>query len=333
MIKKKANIATRKIRILYKVFIVLIVLLVLLSTATYTWFAISKTPVVNNAEIYINSNSGLSLSWDLNDEEGWVQELNYNERFTENSILKPVTYSYENDCFYAANIGLDGRLDGIGVKLSDEKNTNRDTINGYYIKATFYATAAGMLKVSLASPDFQNESYVVGTPTWDDEEVIHVNGGGGAQYAIRIGLRITPVNKKGEPIPQKKARFVIYEPNAVNYANYKGDYVTEYISTPSIDDESRGLVPEENLIRQTMTLWTEADPVQKDVVVYKYGQFLDDATLFELENGETVKIELYLWLEGQDEDCTNRIGEAARIFSSIRLYATSINDGGMEEIK
>ena len=332
MVKKKANIATRKIRILYKIFIVLLVLLVLLSTATYTWFAISKTPVVNNAEIYINSNSGLSLSWDLNDEDGWAQELNYSERFAENSILKPVTYSYENDCFYAANIGFDGRIEGIGIKLSDEKNTNRDTVNGYYIKATFYATAEGFVKVSLASPDLGNESYVVGTPAWDDEEVIHVNGGGGAQYAIRIGLRITPLNNKGEP-DEKNARFVIYEPNAINYANYKGDYITEYVPTPSIDGEGKNLVPEENLIRQATTLWTEADPVQKDVVVYKYGTFLDDAELFALDNGETVKIELYLWLEGQDDDCTNRLGEAARIFSSIRLYATANNEGGMEEIK
>jgi len=307
-------------------------MLLLLSTATYTWFAISKTPVVNNAEIYINSNSGLRLSWDYNNTEEWEQELIFSERFADNSVLKPVTYSHDDDCFYAANIGFDGRIDGVGVQLSDEKNSNRDTANGYYIKATFYATAEGFVKVSLASPDFQNESYVVGTPMWDDEEVIHVNGGGGAQYAIRIGLRITPLNQKGEP-DEKNARFVIYEPNAVNYVNYRGDYVTEYVPTPSIDDEEKNLVPENDLIRQNTTLWTEADPVQKDVVVYKYGKLLDNADLFELENGETVRIELYLWLEGQDPDCNNRIGEAARIFSSIRFYATANNVGGMEEIK
>lgn len=332
MVRKKANIATRKIRILNKIFILLLVMLLLLSTATYTWFAISKTPVVNNAEIYINSNSGLSLSWDYDNPDEWEQELIFSERFADNSVLKPVTYSHDDGCFYAANIGFDGRIDGVGVQLSDEKNSNRDTVNGYYIKATFYATAEGFVKVSLSSPDFQNESYVVGTPMWDDEEVIHVNGGGGAQYAIRIGLRITPLNKKGEP-DEANARFVIYEPNAINYANYKGDYITEYVPTPSIDDEGKNLVPEEDLIRQSTTLWTEADPVQKDVVVYRYGEFLDNAELFELENGETVRIELYLWLEGQDDDCTNRIGEAARIFSSIRLYATQNGQGGMEEIK
>lgn len=331
MFKKRANIATRKRFLLFELFILLLILLLLLSTATYTWFAISRTPTVNNMEIYVNSNGGLSLSWEPDGGNGWGQHLDYSSRYT-NSILKPVTYSYENDCFYAARFGFDGRVESADQQLNDDQHTNRDSINGYYVKATFYGLAEGNIKVSLLSSDRGEGTYVVGTPMWDDEEIIHVNGGGGAQYAVRIGFRITPLDKNGEPNTDK-TRFVIYEPNATDHVNYKGKYVSEYIPTPSVDGENNDLIPEKNLIRQSSTLWTEADPVQKDVVVYKHGKFLDDTGLFELNDGELVKIDMYLWLEGQDVDCTNRIGDMARIFSSIQFLVEFQNQSGMEEIK
>ena len=173
---------------------------------------------------------------------------------------------------------------------------------------------------------------MIGTPVWNEKDLVHVNGGGGAQYAIRIGLRITPLGEDGEP-DSEGARFVVYEPNATNYVNYNGEFVSEYIPTPGIDKNRDTLIPEDHLIRQTSTLWTEADPVEKDVVVYKHGTFMDDVELFDLEQDQKVKIDMYLWLEGQDVDCTNRIGDAARIFSSIQFYVDIHNQGGMEEIK
>ena len=332
MLKKRANIVTRKKFLLIEIFLLLLILLLMLSTATYTWFAISRTPTVNNMEIYVNSNGGLSLSWESDGGEGWSQHLDYGKRFTDNSILRPVTYSYENDCFYAARFGLDGRVERTDYKLNDDQHTNRDSINGYYVKATFYGMAEGNIKVSLSSSDRGEGTYVVGTPMWDDDEIIHVNGGGGAQYAVRIGFRITPLDKNGEP-DDERSRFVIYEPNATHHVNYEGEYVSEYIPTSSIDGENKGLAPETDLIRQSSTLWTEADPVRKDVVVYKHGEFLDDTALFELDDGETVKIDMYMWLEGQDVDCTNQIGDMARIFSSIQFLVEFQDQSGMEEIK
>ncbi len=332
MSKQRANIATRKVHVLVKIFFVLLILLLLLSTATYTWFAISRTPTVNNMEIYINSQAGLSLSWDLKAEDEWEQHLDYSEQFPKLSVLKPVTYSYDNDCFYAARFGFDGRVEDTDLRLDDDKNANRGELGGYYVKATFYASADANVKVSLLGPDNTTGTYVVGTPVWDDEEIVHVNGGGGAQYAIRIGLRITPILQDGA-LDTENARFVVYEPNATNHTNYSGEYISEYIPTPSIDEGREALIPDKDLIRQTSTLWTEADPVQKDVVVYKHGEFLDNTDLFELSEGQRVKIDMYLWLEGQDVDCTNRIGHDARIFSSIQFYAEIDNKGGMEEIK
>ena len=74
------------------------------------------------------------------------------------------------------------------------------------------------------------------------------------------------------------------------------------------------------------------DPVQMELVEYKYGEFLDDTTLFTLNGGTTSKIDIYLWLEGQDVDCTNLIGHEAEIFSSIQFFAVAKPQSGMDTI-
>lgn len=331
MSKSGVNIANRKKHILLKISLTLLVLILLLSTATYTWFSLSKTPKVNDMAIYINSNMGMDISWEPDNPDGWGQHLNYSEKFPERSVLKPVTYSYENNCFFAAKFGVDGKVTEISQALRDDRHTNRSDMYGYYVKTTFYVKANEDVKVSLLDADRQTGTYVIGTPKWDGENLIHVNGGGGAQYAIRIGFRITPLDRKNQP-DTSKSKFIIYEPNSTNHLNYQGDYITKYIKTPSIDG-SEELIPHGGLIRQSATLWTEMDPVQMDLVEYKYGEFLDDTTLFTLEEDVVAQIEMYLWLEGQDYDCTNLIGEDAEIFSSIQFFATPKEQTGMDDIK
>ena len=100
MIRTKANIAERKKHILLKIFISILLLLLLLSTATYTWFALSQTPTVSNMAIYINSNAGMSISFEPDKKDSWGQHLDYSKQYPDGSVLRPATYSYENDCFY-----------------------------------------------------------------------------------------------------------------------------------------------------------------------------------------------------------------------------------------
>ena len=188
------------------------------------------------------------------------------------------------------------------------------------------------MAVCVLGADNKSGTYVIGTPVWDDKDIVHVNGGGGAQYAVRIGLRITPLMPNGTE-DTENTRFIVYEPNDINHVNLDGDYIKEYIPTPSINKDMNSLVPNDSLIRQATTLWTEADPIQKDVVVYKHGDFLDNTYLFSLNEGEQVKIDLYLWLEGQDPDCTNHIGKESKIFSSIQFHVEAKDQGGLEEIK
>ena len=312
------------IRLLY----LLLILVPLLSTATYTWFSLSRAPKVNAMALYINTPAGLEITWTPEDEESWGQNLNYAEYADGETILKPVTYSDHENKFYAANFGLDGRMSDIAYALTDEQNANRDDGHGYYLKMTFYARTDENVSVSLSRAYENSGTYLIGTPIWNGEDILHNDGGQGAQSAVRVGFRITHYDTEGQQVGEPE--FMIYEPNCSYHIDY--NLTGQYVPTASIDG-TENLISEDRLIRQSSTFWYEMDPVQNGVLLYEYGEFLDDQHLFDLDEDCMAKIEIYLWLEGQDIDCTNEIGKEAQIFANIQFHSVNRPNSGMEEIE
>jgi len=325
--KHKTHSKSRRI-FLYCMMI--LILLALLTTATYTWFSISRTPRVSDIGLYINAPTGLVLSTAPQGEE-WVRRLDYAEMVPETAPLRPVTWSEKEQRFFAAVYGADGRQTGEWLPLSDEINANRDSAYGYYIKATFYATTETAVDVRLTDAMEVEEgisgsgTYLIGTPTWDAENILHTDGGHGSQTAIRVGLRITPMKDGAKQTGQ--ATFLLYEPNSDTHA----DGSTGYVATPSIDGAD-SLVPPERLIRQTTSTWTESSPVERNKVIKELGDFETDPKLFSLGVQEMVCIDLYLWLEGQDVDCDNRIGRDARITANMQFFADPAGQSGLVPI-
>ncbi|MBR5187263.1 MAG: hypothetical protein IKW18_02220, partial [Clostridia bacterium] len=74
-------------------------------------------------------------------------------------------------------------------------------------------------------------------------------------------------------------------------------------------------------------------PVQKDMLAYIYGEFIDDEHLFDLDEDCQAKIDIYIWLEGQDMDCVNDIGKEAHLFANIQFLAEIKPGSGMQEIE
>ena len=310
--------------------VLILILLSLLTTATYTWFSLSRTPRVSDIGLYINAPTGLVLSTAPQGEE-WVRRLDYAEMVGETAPLRPVTWSERDQKFYAAVYGADGRQTGQWMPLSDEANANRDSVYGCYIKATFYATTDTAVNVRLADATEVEEgvsgsgTYLIGTPLWDADNIRHIDGGHGAQTAIRMGLRITPM-KDGQK-QNDRATFLIYEPNSDTHM----DGSTGYVPTPGIHGADT-LVPDDRLIRQTTSTWTESDPVQRNRVLRDLGEFETDTGLFSLAAQEVVCIDLYLWLEGQDVDCDNRIGREAQITANLQFFADQGSQSGLQPI-
>ena len=307
-------------------FYILLILLILLTTATYTWFARSKMNRVSNLSIYVNAPVGMEIALTLDGE--WGQQLNWIDMVTETSPLRPITWSDKDQQFYAAVYGIDGRLTGKWQALSDERNANRDNYEGYYCIATFYGRTDERVNVSLAPAVALDGgisgsgTYLIGKPMWNSDTISHDNVGEGAENAMRVGIKITRLQEDGTPT-DAAPDFYIYEPNSNTHANGSEGYV----NTPSIDGTDT-LTDADRIITQTTTTWTEAYPVENGVQIHTFGEFTSDVDLFTLEKNETVMIQLYFWLEGQDIDCTNTI-QAAQIMANIQFKADVNPHSGM----
>ena len=73
-------------------FYVLIILMSLLTVASYTWFSLSRTPRVSDMYLFINSDTGLEISADPL-AETWELQLDFRDLTPETSPLRPVTWS------------------------------------------------------------------------------------------------------------------------------------------------------------------------------------------------------------------------------------------------
>lgn len=305
----------------------LLVMLLMTSVASYAWFSISRSPSVKDMQMYITSAYGLELSVDPA-AGGWGQQVDFWEtqelkKYKDSKwnfqkpIIQQITWSEKNDAFYAPVYGYDGRLISffdqypeenryvIGWHpLEDKSHANKATwLEGHYIKATVYARSGQITSVTLAPTEENTEvtprTYVAGNP----------NTGRGPESAVRMGFRMTNVTVDGSgaivEVPDTRSKMFVYEPNCDVHAD---GTINQYIPTDSIDNEPEPgqlkvpdeellpLVPEERLIKQKFPILDNPD---------QPGEFETNPVLFTLKPGEIVRIEIYLWLEGQDVDCSN----------------------------
>lgn len=315
-------------------FYLVLILFTLWVTASYTWFTISRTPSVSDMQLYIGSTHGLEFAHTLDaEDDAWTQSLDFGDVLSEIAPLKPVTWSNRDQKFYAAVYGTDGRINSINLALTDEYNANKNNYNGYYMITSFYARTDTGVNVSLSEAVTNEDgtqgagTYVIGTPIWDDEAIVHYNGGHGAEYTVRVGIKITKLDENGYENADS-VQFYVYEPNYDGHA----DGSINYVETPSIDGVPT-LVDEAFLIRQTTSRWSEYYPVTKDVIVQELGAFTTETDLFHLNPNEYAKIDMYFWMEGQDIDCNYMLSSNAQIMANFQFLAEQDGQSGLEDFR
>ena len=333
----------------------LIALLSIFAVASYTWFTLSATPRVSGMNVYVTAAAGLELATSPS-ANTWTNQLDiysteeladFQGEDKEKPTLHQTTWSDRDQCFYGPLYGYDGRLmdfsgldyDKLEViswyRLEDAIHSNTTFPSNYYIKATVYARSGQPTDVMLTESDWLDQdktvkgagSYLIGDP----------NTGRGPETAVRVGFRMTPVDADGQELQETGPMF-IYEPNADRHV----DGSTNYISTYSIDeirpsetdpqdaDERTGteayfLVDEERLITQSFSRSAA-----------ETGKFLTNPTLFTVKPGEIVRIEIYIWLEGQDVDCSNAMSDGVsttKIEANIQFTGTTETQSGMVPIE
>jgi len=247
--------------------------------------------------MYITSGSGLELS-ESPGAEVWKNQLDiyttaeltpFQDENAEKPSLRQASWSDSEQCFYGPRYGYDGRLDRVltWIQLNDEDHANQPGDDNYYIKATFYARSGQTTNVQLAEPMPRDQmgtegagTYVIGYPD---------NTGKGPEVAVRLGMRMTLVDSSGDQLEETGPMY-IYEPNIDRHA----DGVTQgYVPTYSIHDPENTIVEEDRMILQNFTFAGQT------------GEFISNPALFTVDPGEIMRIELYIWLEGQDIDCSN----------------------------
>ena len=322
---------------------VFFVLLSLFVTASYTWFSLSRMPRVSNMNVYITSASGLELSADMNE---WLLQLNIWDTEFVPVDMRPVTWSDQDQQFWAASYGADGRQLDISQwqPLTDSRHANKPAVlEGYYIKSTYYARSGMITDVELAPAMVLNEegtmgtgTYIIGMAGWSMEDLMHVNNGKGAESSIRIGFRCTPGiltdTDDDEVLDEFVARddrgpMYLYEPNFDRHLSGTGSYTP----TPSIDGTPT-LVPEERLILQEGAGWGELSTPEIGNIKLTLGDFVQNPPLFRVNPGEVMRIEMYIWLEGQDIDCTNAMN-GAQLMANIQFTGKTEAQTGMVPIE
>lgn len=321
----------RKRTVLY--LYILLALLPLLVTASYTWFSIGKNLRVTDLALYVNSGAGLSLATASDaPAEDWQQVLDFQNVVPGETMLRPATLSERDRCFYTVRYGADGRMESNMLRLNDADNANRSDANAYYVTGTYYLKASEACTVSLGEGVAVNEgaggsgTYVIGTPVWDARTIRHTNGGSGAETSIRVLFELTPV----DPLTGREtgeSQLYLYEPNCD--LSLRGE---ERGYRETIGSDGNVLGTRGKLILQTASSWTESDPVQRDVTIKRFGRFLTDSRLAALDAGDMMRVRMSVWLEGMDADCTNEIRDA-QITINVQFATDLGGHGGLVEIE
>lgn len=312
--------------------LLLIGMLTMIVSTSFAWFSISSEPTVEDMSIYVNAPPGVSIAtrYDAREEE-WGEHIDFTDLLPGEHLLKPVTWFDSEGVFKSIRYGLDGRQTNLWRTLSDNENANTEGGKQYYIVGSFYARTETTCSLALVQATTMSDgemgtgTYVVGQPLWNGIEHCHDNLGEGAEYAVRIGFLVSYIDPKtGEVIRQNK--LVIYEPNA----DWHMDGSEGVVPTPSAAGDEE-LVAGNRLIRQTTSSWTDSSPAQQGITVKKLGEFLTDSTVVRLESSEMIRVDMYIWLEGQDADCYS-IPRNASLFANVQFKADYGEQSGLVDI-
>lgn len=302
---------------LFIMFLLAVFSTIAMVTVSYAWIGISRVPFVSDINLSVVSENALMIATDDNGQPGeWEHSIDVSAIMENMVPLKPVTYTPNG--FYKVNYGNDGRpigfspisVENVNVTYpGGDKNSSAGKAaeeQGYMLEIEYWLKAEGItadvfLSEAVATVDgnLGSGTYVVGQPVWNSSTISHDNGGHGAETTVRFGFECTTTDLDGNPVGNKT--FLIYEPNADVHA----DGTTGYIVTES--SQGGALITEDRLIKQTASTWSEQTPVLQDVVIYEMGEFLSNPALFTVENERMVHVKMYIWMEGQDIDCSNMV--------------------------
>lgn len=272
--------------------VMVVVMAAMMSTATYAWFTLTGKASVTGMQMTAGGSSGLKVS--ATGEDGTYVEgidlkpvADANGVVPENPIINQLTIektanqnankSYPVQFYKPVYTGE--KVTGLDPITKEADIQEYAAMYTYYLKTDTEPKAKVGLVIG-AMPDFDDETGLNANnvPNIEGSFVRATkNDVDSAVYAVRIGLVVT--NEEGVK------EMYVYEPNndgsaAGAKADAEGEavYATRYDATVSSDTDGNITV----------------------------GDAENSAGLFTVTNTGT-RVDMYVWLEGTDNDCTNNI--------------------------
>lgn len=292
----------KKLRDIRNAVVMMCVMVAMMSTASYAWFSLTDSPTVAGMQMTAASTSGLKVAekQDLSDKAGAIMLTGTQ---IETKTLKPVhPDSLELDATSKEPVFKQGIYAGNTVTglspLTDLTN--------YVAKYTYYVVSdktveanetAEMLDIGIIigkmgqteDMKVKNEtpslagSFVRPNPTQSSSPEPQ-----NAALAVRVGFVI-----------DGKGPMIVWEPN-------HGTELTG--ATTGAEDSS-------NAVAFTPKVVSNVDG---EIIEGAGSSTVTTESLFQLEEGKSAKVEMYVWLEGTDEECKDQI-QASDIQAQVQF--------------
>ena len=289
---------------LASLFMMLLLSVLSLTGVTYAWFSQSDKASINQFTLDVESVVGLEIS---TDGMNWFTNIT---NFTYAGELIPVStvgdVDASNNVKFFNGDYANGKLTNV---VAAERSQNSST-KGYFA-LTLYFRNTGVEDVNVTLSDDDDFVTTVCSGTYEVPQVIY------SSLAARVGFLSRNQANSDEPLNQILAKantyedFVIYEPNATTHLEQaialgqatNGTKATTY----GLKATGTGPYVCANASTLTSTFGlqeTVTDPTE---------------TMFTI-NGDSIRcVTIYIWLEGQDCDCTNVVADHD-LYVSLKFY-------------
>lgn len=316
----------KKFRDIRNAVVMMCVMVAMMSTASYAWFTMSDSPTVTGMKMTAaTAGGGLEVA-NVTAEAGSADQYFSSINIKDNEIktLKPVTPDVDNVGTFKKPI-YQGNTVKTTVAITDAEEPFKNYVAKYefWLHSTsttdeyvglIFGDSNGSTAMGLANGDgtlpnidgsFVRKSL---SETASDKSTINPS------YAVRVGLVPREVtsgavtDKDGYTVLNK---MIIWEPNAEKEAT------TNRAESSVVDDN----IDEDITVRSRTT----GEVMSLTDNSYEENNYTSDA-LFKLTGDAAVRIEMYVWLEGSDNECGDEIQagnlEAQIQFTPVEATAT-----------
>ena len=269
--------------------IMIMVSVLVLSASTFAWYQLNNTAKIENMKFTAETMGNLQISDSGENGENkgdYKNVLELSDDLTEKTLLPCTTDTGIK--FYSPDYDLEG------TTVGDVKDIDNNDLPKYVYKKVFYLksgeapTGGAVAKTfDLKLDPGKTDSPQSGTYFLANDAAKY-----NAVNAVRISFEFDDSNEEGQDTIK------IYEPNAENHNS--GDDITK--ATNSVSTEFYG--PAKYMaIKQK----SNGDFVtSSDSLLYNEHTETSN-TLCQITEGTPMKVTMYVWFEGMDDDCVSQI--------------------------